>query len=53
LFTIRIAEQLVKTAMETIREMDVDDWAKRTLGKSALAKRRALLGAKKRGTEVA
>jgi len=53
LFTIRIAEQLVKTAMETIREMDVDDWAKRALGKSALAKRRALLGAKKRGTEVA
>ena len=49
LFTIRIVEKLVKTAMETIREIDVDDWAKRTLGKSALAKRRALLGTKKKG----
>ena len=47
LVTTKIAGDLVKKAMESVREVDVDNWAKRTFGKSALAKRRALLGAQK------
>ena len=47
LVSTKIAGELVKKAMESVREIDVDDWARRTFGKSALAKRRALLGAQK------
>ncbi len=52
LFTVDIADQLVKNAIEAIGEMEVMNWRRKTLGKSALAKRRALLGENKVGIKV-
>ena len=48
LFTVDMVGELVKTAMESVRGIDVNDWAKRTFGKSPLAKRRAVLGPRNR-----
>ncbi|MCP4407289.1 MAG: hypothetical protein GY807_05910 [Gammaproteobacteria bacterium] len=44
LATVEITSQLVKTAMESIRTIDVERWAAKVFGRSALAKRRAALG---------
>ena len=48
LFTVNMVSEFVKMAMESVRGIDVDDWAKRTFGKSPIAKRRAILGPKSR-----
>jgi hypothetical protein len=44
LFGVDIVSGLVRKAMEVVRGTDVDNWAKRTFGKSSIAKRRELLG---------
>ena len=44
LFGVDIVSGLVRKAMEAVRGTDVDNWAKRTFGKSSIAKRRELLG---------
>lgn len=44
-FTTKLTCELVKTAMESIQAVDVDKWADKLLGKSALSKRRTLSGA--------
>jgi hypothetical protein len=44
LFGVDIVSGLVRKAMEIVRETDVDNWAKRTFGKSSITKRRELLG---------
>ncbi len=40
LFTVEITVDFVKEAMERIRGIDVDEWAKDTFGQSTLSKRR-------------
>ncbi len=40
LFTANIASDFVKEAMEKVRAVDVEVWARRTLGQSSLSKRR-------------
>ena len=41
-FTTKLTCELVKTAMESVQALDVDKWADKLLGKSALSKRRTL-----------
>ena len=41
-FTNQLTCELVKTAMESVKALDVDIWAEKLLGRSSLSKRRAL-----------
>ncbi len=46
--TVRLSADFVKDALEQVRAVDVEDWSKDILGPSALAARRAALGAPKK-----
>ena len=53
LCTVQLTEQLVKRALESTRGIDVSDWAKRVLGQSMFAQRRAVFNLNEGDTEVA
>jgi hypothetical protein len=41
-FTSKLTSDLVKTAMESVRQIDVEEWSMRVFGQSMLSKRRAV-----------
>jgi len=45
LFTVKLTAQRVKQALEKVRTIDVQEWAKQLFGSSMLSKRRAVLQA--------
>ncbi|WP_243458355.1 hypothetical protein [Nostoc sp. UIC 10630] len=53
LSTMNLTTNLVKEALETVRFLDVEDWAALVFGKSMLSKRRILFSASTGDTETA
>ncbi|MEH1917682.1 hypothetical protein [Nostoc sp.] len=53
LSTMNLTTTVVKEALETVRFLDVEDWAIQVLGQSMLSKRRILFFASNNNTETA
>jgi len=53
LSTMNLTTTLVKEALETVRFLDVEDWATQVIGQSMLSKRRILFSASTNNTETA
>lgn len=53
LSTMNLTTALVKEALETIRFLDVEDWAAQVFGQSMLSKRRILFSVSTSDTETA
>lgn len=53
LSTMNLTTTVVKEALETVRFLDVEDWAAQVLGQSMLSKRRILFSASSDDTETA
>ncbi|PHM07785.1 hypothetical protein [Nostoc sp. 'Peltigera malacea cyanobiont' DB3992] len=53
LSTMNLTTTVVKEALETVRFLDVEDWATLVLGQSMLSKRRILFSASNNNTETA
>ena len=53
LCTVELTLPLLKQALECVRGIDVDNWAKTLLGPSMLAQRKAVLNPKQEDVKVA